>query len=66
MYPCPEDIVLEIARIEREARRAVLTKIASRQLGEAWEGLVPVSARQAVDRHEAAPSALPDPLERVA
>lgn len=34
-----EDIVLEVARIEREARAEVLRRIAARQLGEAWEGL---------------------------
>ena len=34
-----DDIILEVARIEREARAAVLAKIASRQLGEAWKGL---------------------------
>jgi hypothetical protein len=39
MFHCPEDIALEMARIEREARRAVLDKIAARQLGEAWAGL---------------------------
>jgi hypothetical protein len=34
-----EDIILELARIEREALEAVRRKIAARQLGEAWKGL---------------------------
>lgn len=56
MFLCAEEITLEMARIEREARRAVLAKIASRQLGEAWIGLpdvvedvdgLPLAKRQA-------------------
>jgi hypothetical protein len=39
MYNIHEEILLDIARIEREARAAVLAKIAGRQLGEAWKGL---------------------------
>lgn len=34
-----EDIILEIARTERELRVRVLQKIAAQQLGEAWVGL---------------------------
>jgi hypothetical protein len=34
-----EDVIIEMARIEREAREAVRRKIAARQLGEAWIGL---------------------------
>lgn len=34
-----EDIAIEIARIEREARERVREKLAARQLGEAWVGL---------------------------
>jgi hypothetical protein len=32
----PEDILIEVARIEREALARVLAKIAARQLGEAF------------------------------
>jgi hypothetical protein len=39
-----EDIVLELARVEREALARVLAKIASRQLGEAWSDLKPQEA----------------------
>jgi hypothetical protein len=35
-----EDIMLEIARVEREALEKVRKRIAERQLGEAWVGLV--------------------------
>jgi hypothetical protein len=34
-----DDILLELARFEREARARVRQKIASQQLGEAWVGL---------------------------
>jgi hypothetical protein len=34
-----EDVILEMARIEREALEAVRRKIAARQLGELWKGL---------------------------
>jgi hypothetical protein len=34
-----DDIILELARIEREAREAIRRKLAARQLGEAWKGL---------------------------
>lgn len=34
-----EDIILELARIEREAYARVRAKIAAQQLGEAWIGL---------------------------
>lgn len=40
MFATYEDVVLELARIEREAYRAAEEKIRSRQLGEAWIGLV--------------------------
>jgi hypothetical protein len=39
-----EDIILEMARTEREALEAVRRKIAARQLGEAWKGLEDVEA----------------------
>lgn len=35
----PEDIIIELAIIERQCREAVEQKIRSRQLGEAWIGL---------------------------
>lgn len=35
-----DDILLEVAIIERLARENVRQKIASQQLGEAWTGLV--------------------------
>jgi len=41
---CYDDIIIELARIEREALEAVRRKIAARQLGEAWEGLEDVDA----------------------
>jgi hypothetical protein len=34
-----EDIVIEVARIEREARERVRAKLATLQLGEAWVGI---------------------------
>lgn len=34
-----EDVALEVARVEREARAVVCRKIAALQLGEAWTGL---------------------------
>jgi hypothetical protein len=37
-----DDIVIEVARIEREARERVRAKLAAQQLGEAWRDL-PVS-----------------------
>lgn len=34
-----EDMILELARFEREARENIRRKLASRQLGELWKGL---------------------------
>jgi hypothetical protein len=34
-----EDIILELARLEREALENIRCKMASRQLGEAWKGI---------------------------
>lgn len=34
-----DEVILELARIEREARAKVLAKHAADQLGEAWIGL---------------------------
>ena len=34
-----DDIVIEVARIEREARERVRAKLAKLQLGEAWVGI---------------------------
>lgn len=34
-----EDVIIEVARIEREARERVREKLAARQLGEAWVDL---------------------------
>lgn len=48
MYLCPEDITIEMARIERRARAAVLAKLASRQLGEAWAG-IEVAGRSGIE-----------------
>lgn len=35
-----EDIILELARLEREAHERIRRKMASQQLGQAWIGLV--------------------------
>lgn len=35
-----EDVLIEMARTERELRARVLVKLASQQLGEAWVDLV--------------------------
>jgi hypothetical protein len=34
-----EEIILELARFEREAMERIRLKVASRQLGELWKGL---------------------------
>lgn len=40
-----EDVIIEVARIEREARERVREKLAARQLGEAWVDL-PVKSEE--------------------
>ena len=40
-----DDIIIEVARIEREARERVRAKLAERQLGEAWVDL-PVKTQE--------------------
>jgi hypothetical protein len=52
-----EDILLDILRIEREARQNVLRKIAARQLGEAWVG---IDTRRTEERGEEFPRRLPN------
>ncbi len=45
-----EDILIEMARTEREARERVIARIAAQQLGEAWDGL---TERRAEERDTA-------------
>lgn len=45
-----EDVVIEVARIEREARERVREKLAARQLGEAWVDL-PVKPEERNDAY---------------
>jgi len=53
-----EDIVLELARIERRAYERVRERAAEQQLGEAWLGLAPGN-EDAVLPHHVVPSDLP-------
>jgi hypothetical protein len=44
-----DEVILELAKLEREARARVLAKHAADQLGEAWIGL---DTRRAIPRGE--------------
>lgn len=45
-----DDIILELAYIERKAREAVAAKLAAKQLGEAWKDLPVVAAPSIVPK----------------
>jgi hypothetical protein len=47
-YLDQDDILLELARLERAAREAVARRMAAQQLGEAFRGLEPTNQREGV------------------
>ena len=50
-----EDVVLELARLEREAHRRVAERMAAAQVGEAFSGLT-ASAGETTAERQGAPS----------